>query len=93
MTQVAGRAVIAEEVTDGAIVDISSMLAKIVDKRVSAYSTSEAVVAALSKVAAKELASHGIRVNTVQPPVDQSFQAESRNALVLLRVQRRCIPW
>ncbi|KAM7298490.1 estradiol 17-beta-dehydrogenase 8-like [Ixodes scapularis] len=69
MTQAAGRAMIAERVTDGAIVNMSSMMAKIIHKRGSAYSTSKAGVVALTKVAAKELASHGIRVNAVQPSI------------------------
>lgn len=60
---------IAERVTDGAIVNISSMMAKIIHKCGSAYSTSKAGVVALTKVAAKELASHGIRVNAVQPSI------------------------
>uniref|UniRef100_A0A147BJ51 (3R)-3-hydroxyacyl-CoA dehydrogenase n=1 Tax=Ixodes ricinus TaxID=34613 RepID=A0A147BJ51_IXORI len=69
MTQAAGRAMIAERVTDGAIVNMSSMMVKIIHKRGSAYSTSKAGVVALTKVAAKELASHGIRVNAVQPSI------------------------
>lgn len=67
VTQAAGQAMIAENVTDGTIVNISSMMAKIIDKGASAYTASKAGVVALTKVAAKELASHGIRVNVVLP--------------------------
>ncbi|KAG0434137.1 hypothetical protein HPB47_019336, partial [Ixodes persulcatus] len=67
VTQAAGQAMIAENVTDGTIVNMSSMMAKIIDKGASAYTASKAGVVALTKVAAKELASHGIRVNVVLP--------------------------
>lgn len=93
MTQAAGRAMIAERVTDGAIVNMSSMMVKIIHKRGSAYSTSKAGVVALTKVAAKELASHGIRVNAVQPSIVETPMALSNsNATELLAQAATNIP-
>ncbi|KAG0425758.1 hypothetical protein HPB47_027093 [Ixodes persulcatus] len=51
----------------GTIVNISSMLTEVIRAGRSAYSASKAGVEALTKVAAKELASRAIRVNTVLP--------------------------
>ncbi|CAN7996735.1 unnamed protein product [Ixodes pacificus] len=93
MTQAAGRAMIAERVTDGAIVNMSSMMVKIIHKRGSAYSTSKAGVVAITKVAAKELASHGIRVTAVQPCiVETPMTLSNRNAAERLAQAATNIP-
>ncbi|KAG0417104.1 hypothetical protein HPB47_005879 [Ixodes persulcatus] len=52
---------------DGTIVNIASLTATKCDPGCSAYAASKAGVVALTKVAAKELASQGIRVNGVLP--------------------------
>ena len=51
----------------GAIVSISSMAAKTVFPRRSAYSAAKAGIEALTRVLAVELASHGVRANAVGP--------------------------
>ncbi|KAG0444363.1 hypothetical protein HPB47_013876 [Ixodes persulcatus] len=58
---------IAGKVTDGTIVNMSSMVAKKFPKDQSTYSATKAGVLALTKVVSKELASSGIRVNVVLP--------------------------
>lgn len=67
ITQAAARAMIAGNVRDGAIVNVSSFVAKLCLPRRGEYAASKAGVVALTKVAAKELASQGIRVNSVLP--------------------------
>ncbi|XP_029837018.2 estradiol 17-beta-dehydrogenase 8-like [Ixodes scapularis] len=67
VTQAAARSMIAGKVTDGTIVNMSSMVAKKFHKDNSTYSATKAGVLALTKVVSKELASHGIRVNVVLP--------------------------
>ncbi|KAG0417107.1 hypothetical protein HPB47_005882 [Ixodes persulcatus] len=57
----------AGSVREGTIVNIASMAATQCDPGWSAYAASKAGVVALTKVAAKELASQGIRVNSVLP--------------------------
>ncbi|CAN7949912.1 unnamed protein product [Ixodes pacificus] len=57
----------AGNVPDGAIVNISSFVSKLCLPYRGAYAASKAGVVALTKVAAKELASQGIRVNSVLP--------------------------
>jgi 3-oxoacyl-[acyl-carrier protein] reductase len=51
----------------GAIVNISSISGKVGFFGQANYSAAKAGIVALSKVAAKELARHGVRVNAVQP--------------------------
>ncbi|CAN7945606.1 unnamed protein product, partial [Ixodes hexagonus] len=67
VTQAAALAMTAGNVRDGSIVNISSIIAKLCYPDRSAYVASKAGVLTLTKVAAKELASHGIRVNSVLP--------------------------
>ncbi|CAN7942781.1 unnamed protein product [Ixodes hexagonus] len=67
VTQAAARAMTAGNVRDGSIVNIASFIAKRCDPGWSAYAASKAGVVTLTKVAAKELASQGIRVNSVLP--------------------------
>ncbi|XP_040072199.1 estradiol 17-beta-dehydrogenase 8-like [Ixodes scapularis] len=66
ITQAAARAMTAGNVRDGAIVNISSFVSKLLPYR-GAYAASKAGVVALTKVTAKELASQGICVNSVLP--------------------------
>ncbi|XP_029831559.2 estradiol 17-beta-dehydrogenase 8 [Ixodes scapularis] len=67
ITRAAARAMVSGNVQHGTIVSISSMLTEVTRAGRSAYSASKAGVEALTKVVAKELASRGIRVNTVLP--------------------------
>lgn len=67
VTQAAARAMTAGSFRDGTIVNIASLTATKCDPGCSAYAASKAGVVALTKVAAKELASQGIRVNGVLP--------------------------
>ncbi|KAG0417398.1 hypothetical protein HPB47_005640 [Ixodes persulcatus] len=82
VTQGASRAMIAGNVTDCAIVNMASMVAKEICPNMSVYSAAKAGVVALTRAAATELAVHGIRVNVVLPEVvdtpmvAQEFSAE-----------------
>ncbi|KAM7285948.1 estradiol 17-beta-dehydrogenase 8-like [Ixodes scapularis] len=67
ITQAAARAMTAGNVRDGAIVNVSSFVSKLCLPCRGEYAASKAGVVALTKVAAKELASQGIRVNSVLP--------------------------
>ncbi|KAM7308519.1 estradiol 17-beta-dehydrogenase 8-like [Ixodes scapularis] len=67
ITQAAARAMTAGNVRDGAIVNISSFVSKLCLPYRAAYAASKAGLEAFTKVAAKELASQGIRVNSVLP--------------------------
>jgi 3-oxoacyl-[acyl-carrier protein] reductase len=64
-TQSAGA--VMREQRRGAIVNISSISAKVGFVGQANYSAAKAGVVALTKVAAKELAPHGVRVNAIQP--------------------------
>ncbi len=63
---VAGRAMIAAE-SGGAVVNIASMAGVSGAPNMPAYSASKAAVIGLTKATAKDLAPHGIRVNSVSP--------------------------
>lgn len=56
-----------DEGIKGAVVNTSSVAAKIVSNNTGAYSPSKAAVAQLTKFAALEMAPHGIRVNALCP--------------------------
>lgn len=53
----------------GSIVNISSLVAKLLPAEAGAYATSKAAVNALSTVMAAELGPHGIRVNAICPGI------------------------
>jgi NAD(P)-dependent dehydrogenase (short-subunit alcohol dehydrogenase family) len=60
-------AVMIEHDSDGSIVNLGSILGQRGEAGAAAYSASKAGVALFTQVLALELASHGIRVNTVAP--------------------------
>ncbi|CAN7995392.1 unnamed protein product [Ixodes hexagonus] len=67
---------LAKNVTDGAIVNIASFLAKTAFPGFGTYSASKGGVVSLTKAVALEVASKGIRVNTILPgPVDTPLLA------------------
>ncbi|KAG0444308.1 hypothetical protein HPB47_013940 [Ixodes persulcatus] len=67
---------LANNVTDGAIVNVASILAKTGARQLSAYSASKGGVVSLTKALALEVANMGIRVNTILPgPTDTPFYA------------------
>lgn len=92
VTQAAGRAMIADKVADGAMVNMSSMMAKIIHNGEGAYSASKAAIVALTKVAAKELAFHGIRVNVVLPSLIATPLSSSCNTSEFLSQVSARIP-
>ncbi|XP_045781004.1 uncharacterized oxidoreductase TM_0325-like [Maniola jurtina] len=53
--------------TKGCIINIASVYAKLVDKKIIPYTTSKAAVAHFTKNAALELAEKGVRVNSISP--------------------------
>ncbi|XP_002412923.3 (3R)-3-hydroxyacyl-CoA dehydrogenase [Ixodes scapularis] len=67
---------LANNVTDGAIVNIASIIAKTAFPRYTPYSASKGGVVSLTKAVALEVASSGIRVNAMLPgPVDTPLLA------------------
>lgn len=89
----------AGSVRDGAIVNIASLEATQCSPGWSAYAAAKAGVVALTKVAAKELASLGIRVNCVLPTVtDTPMSApgkhteERKKLLESIPLKRSCRP-
>ncbi|CAN7996410.1 unnamed protein product [Ixodes hexagonus] len=90
---------IAGKGTDCAIVNVASVVAKQICPGLSAYSACKAGVVALTQVAAKELAVHGVRVNVVLPGlVDTPMAHEAFGAEPLARfvadhpMRRLCRP-
>lgn len=65
ITQIAARLMMRQK--SGSIINISSMVGLKGDKGQTAYSASKGAVIAMTRSAAKELASYGIRVNSVAP--------------------------
>ncbi|XP_040074659.1 (3R)-3-hydroxyacyl-CoA dehydrogenase [Ixodes scapularis] len=99
VNQAAARAMTAGSVRDGAIVNIASLEATQCSPGWSAYAAAKAGVVALTKVAAKELASLGIRVNCVLPTVtDTPMSApgkhteERKKLLESIPLKRSCRP-
>ncbi|KAG0444309.1 hypothetical protein HPB47_013941 [Ixodes persulcatus] len=77
------RHMLANNVTDGAIVNVASILAKTGAPQLSAYSASKGGVVSLTKAVALEVANMGIRVNTILPgPTDTPFYANFPAELV-----------
>jgi NAD(P)-dependent dehydrogenase (short-subunit alcohol dehydrogenase family) len=75
----------------GAIVAVSSVSGFLTDRRMAHYNVSKAGVAALVRVAARELGEHGIRVNAVAPGTTDTpmFAATDRLPGYRERVARR----
>lgn len=99
ITQAAARAMTAANVCDGAIVNIASFAARLCPPGRCAYVVSKAALVALTKVAAKELGSQGIRVNSVLPaltstPLSASAKmaAEREKTLAAIPLKRACRP-
>lgn len=67
VTQTASKLMIQEKITNGSIVNISSVVGKVGNMGQCNYAASKAGVVALTKSAAKELAKYGIRCNAVMP--------------------------
>ncbi|XP_077556201.1 (3R)-3-hydroxyacyl-CoA dehydrogenase-like [Haemaphysalis longicornis] len=72
VTRAAARAMIESAVPDGVIVNIGSVLSKTGLANSCAYTASKGAVVSLTKTAAQELASHGIRCNAVLPGMTQT---------------------
>ncbi|KAH7966662.1 hypothetical protein HPB49_018461 [Dermacentor silvarum] len=77
VTRAAARAMIASGVTEGAIVNIASILGKTGYSGLGAYTASKGGVVALTKTAAQELAPHSIRCNAVLPSLTQTPMADA----------------
>ncbi|XP_050045594.1 estradiol 17-beta-dehydrogenase 8-like [Dermacentor andersoni] len=94
VTRAAARAMTTSGVIDGAIVNIASILGKTGLSGSGAYSASKGGVVALTKMAAQELAPHGIRCNAVLPsltqtPMTDALPEESRRTVCALTPMRR----
>ncbi|KAG0445551.1 hypothetical protein HPB47_014049 [Ixodes persulcatus] len=79
---------LAKNVTDGAIVNIASIMAKTGYPGATPYSASKGGVVSLTKAVALEVATKSIRVNTVLPgPVDTPMLAKTPAEAVATYVQ------
>ena len=78
MTQVFGRQLVAQG-DGGSIINISSIGGKLGGAGTGAYSASKAGVQSLTSSAAKELGSHGIRVNALCPGVTETGRLADRD--------------
>lgn len=78
MTQVFGRQLVAQG-DGGSIINISSIGGKLSGAGTGAYSASKAGVQSLTSSAAKELGSHGIRVNALCPGVTETGRLDDRD--------------
>ena len=66
----------------GSVVINSSVVGLTADAGITAYATAKHAVVGLMRTVAKEMAPHGIRVNTIHPgPVDNEFQHRIETAL------------
>ncbi|XP_049525032.1 estradiol 17-beta-dehydrogenase 8-like [Dermacentor silvarum] len=86
VSRAAARAMLQAGVTDGAIVNVSSRAANDAVPRMSVYAAGKAAIVAFTRCMATELASRGIRCNSVMPgltdsPPVLSMDDELRNAL------------
>ncbi|KAH6939017.1 hypothetical protein HPB50_015605 [Hyalomma asiaticum] len=75
-TRAAARSMMASGVTNGVIVNISSIAGKIGMPAMVAYSASKGGVVSLTKTVAQELAPHGIRCNVVVPSMTRTPMAD-----------------
>ncbi|KAH6939018.1 hypothetical protein HPB50_015606 [Hyalomma asiaticum] len=94
VTRAAARAMIASGVSNGVIVNISSILGKTGYGGSAAYCASKGAVVSLTKSAAQELASQGIRCNAVLPaltltPMADALPEESIKTFCALTPMRR----
>ncbi|KAH7961056.1 estradiol 17-beta-dehydrogenase 8 [Rhipicephalus sanguineus] len=94
VSRAAARSMIASGVTDGAIVNLSSIAGVTGIAGMSAYTASKGGVVALTKAVAQELAPHGIRCNVVVPsltetPMIGALPQEAQRTLIELTPLRR----
>ncbi|EEC11498.1 estradiol 17-beta-dehydrogenase, putative [Ixodes scapularis] len=90
MTKAAVQDMLAGGVTEGVVVNVSSLVAKTGWKGVCSYAASEAGIIGLTKTAALDLADKGIRCNAVLPGLtetpDQRFLTEEQKQDISSRV-------
>ncbi|XP_049518345.1 estradiol 17-beta-dehydrogenase 8 isoform X2 [Dermacentor silvarum] len=67
VTQAAAHCMLRQKVTDGSIVNMSSVAARITRPGIAAYSATKAAVTCFTRSAAMDLAGSGIRINAVAP--------------------------
>ncbi|KAL3238549.1 hypothetical protein MRX96_048090 [Rhipicephalus microplus] len=98
VTRAAARAMISRGVTEGVIVNVSSILGKCGLYGLAAYTASKGGVVALTKSVAQELAQHGIRCNAVLPSLTQTPMIDAlsdewqRLGIALTPLGRMCQP-
>lgn len=67
MTQTASRLMIQDKISDGSIINVSSVVGKVGNMGQCNYAASKAGVEGFTKSVAKEMAKYGIRCNAVMP--------------------------
>ncbi|XP_075536388.1 (3R)-3-hydroxyacyl-CoA dehydrogenase-like isoform X3 [Dermacentor variabilis] len=67
VTQAAARCMLRQKVTDGSIVNMSSIAARLTLPGAAAYSATKAAITNFTRSAAADLAGSGIRINAVAP--------------------------
>jgi NAD(P)-dependent dehydrogenase (short-subunit alcohol dehydrogenase family) len=91
--RVAARSMVDRGLTDGAIVNLTSVSALVADAESVAYEASKGAVDAATRGMARALAPHGIRVNAVGPGSMAKFQEQApRDPRALDDYEQRRIP-
>ncbi|XP_054932804.1 (3R)-3-hydroxyacyl-CoA dehydrogenase-like isoform X2 [Dermacentor andersoni] len=86
VTQAAARCMLRQKVTDGSIVNMSSVAARVTRPGIAAYSATKAAVTSFTRSAAVDLAGSGIRINAVAPcmtetPLVKAFGEAQRSKI------------